>query len=150
MSNPPLSPGPSNSSGSVLSRRVALRIAGIGTAGLGAATLGFVRPAAARAGADAITQTASFALDPERQDEALAALEALAGAVEEHEPGVLTYAIYRVAEEPSKLFFFEVYENAAALEAHGQQPHLAKLREAFQTGLFRPPVEIVRLDHLAG
>jgi quinol monooxygenase YgiN len=121
------------------------------------AAIGFSRLATAQ-GADAskmITQTAAFRIDPAREADAIAALTELAKAVEEKEPGVLAYIPHRVASDPTQVVFFEVYADEAAMQAHGQQPHLAKLREHFGAGLFKPYaegkfVEIVKLDRIAG
>jgi quinol monooxygenase YgiN len=136
-----------------VTRRAALG----GGAALAVGALGFTRLAAAE-GTDlskAITQTAAFRIDAAREAEALAALAELAKAVEEKEPGVLAYVPHRVASDPTQVVFFEVYADEAAMQAHGQQPHLAKLREHFGAGLFKPYaegkfVEIVKLDRIAG
>jgi quinol monooxygenase YgiN len=134
-------------------RREALR----GGAAAAIGVVGFARLAAAE-GADlskAITQTAAFRIDEAREAEALAALTELAKAVEEKEPGVLAYIPHRVASDPTQVVFFEVYADEAAMQSHGQQPHLAKLREHFGAGLFKPYaegkfVEVVKLDRVAG
>jgi len=134
-------------------RREALR-AGAAAAVAG---IGFSRLAAAQ-GADTakvITQTAAFRIDGAREAEAIAALTELANAVEANEPGVLAYIPHKVAADPTLVVFFEVYADEAAIASHGQQPHLAKLREHFGAGLFKPFaegkfVEIVKLDRIAG
>jgi quinol monooxygenase YgiN len=121
------------------------------------AGIGFSRLALAQ-GADPtklITQTAAFRYDPARETEAVAALTELAKAVEENEPGVLAYIPHKVAADPTQIVFFEVYADDAAMQSHGQQPHLAKLREHFGSGLFKPYaegkfVEVVKLDRIAG
>ena len=128
----------------------------VGAAGIATlAGIGFSRMSAAQDAAKPITQTASFRIDPAKEAEAIAALTELAKAVEEKEPGVLAYIPHRVASDPSLIVFFEVYADDAAMQAHGQQPHLAKLREHFGAGLFKPYaegkfVEIVKLDRIAG
>jgi quinol monooxygenase YgiN len=135
-------------------RRDALR----GAAVAAIAGIGFSRLAAAAEGADTakmITQTAAFRMDPAREAEALAALAELAAAVEANEPGLLAYIPHRVAADPTQVVFFEVYADEAALQSHGQQPHVAKLREHFGAGLFKPYaegkfVEIVKLERIAG
>ncbi len=129
-----------------------------GTAAAGAAVigaLGFDRRAQAQETAAAITQTASFRLNPEKREEGVQFLEELCAAVEEKEPGVLAYIAHEVEAEPGVLLFFEVYADQEALAGHGQQPHLAKMRQAFGQGIFQPlsaeaPVKIVRLQRLAG
>src|SRR5688572_26017986 len=136
-------------------RRDALR----GAAAAAIAGIGFSRLASAQqAGADPakmVTQTAAFRIDPAREAEAVAALTELAKAVEEKEPGVLAYIPHKVASDPTQIVFFEVYADEAAMQSHGQQPHLAKLREHFGGGLFKAfaegkPVEIVKLERVAG
>ena len=120
------------------------------------AGIGFSRLAHAEVDASKIiTQTAAFRIDPAREADAIAALTELAKAVEANEPGVLAYIPHRVASDPTQIVFFEVYADEAAMKNHGQQPHLAKLREAFGAGLFKPfaegkPVEIVKLERIAG
>ena len=128
-------------------RRGVLSAAAAGTAVL--VGIGFDR----RAGADdheSITQLAKFKINPDKRDDALAALEELASAVEKLEPGVLAYIPHTQGNDENQVVFFEVYENQAALDAHGQQPHLAKLREHFAGGLFQPPVEIIPLEPVGG
>jgi quinol monooxygenase YgiN len=128
-----------------------------GAAAAAIASIGFSRMASAQgeAASKVITQTAAFRFDPAREAEAVAALTELAKAVEANEPGVLAYIPHRVAADPSQVVFFEVYADEAAMQSHGQQPHLAKLREHFQGGLFKPYaegkfVEVVKLDRIAG
>lgn len=133
-------------------RRDAMR----GAAVAAVAGIGFSRLAGAEADASKIlTQTAAFRIDPAKETEAIAALTELAKAVQEKEPGVLAYIPHRVNSDPTQIMFFEVYADEAAMKNHGQQPHLAKLRELFQSGVFKPfaegkPVEVVKLDRIAG
>lgn len=129
-----------------------------GTAVTGAAligTLGFDRRTGAQDLSASITQTASFRLNLERRDEGVAFLTELCAAVEELEPGVLTYVAHESQADPGVVVFYEVYENQEVLAAHSQQPHLGKMRQAFGQGIFLPlsatvPLEIFRLQRLAG
>jgi quinol monooxygenase YgiN len=133
-------------------RRDALR----GAAVAAVAGIGFSRLAAAEVDpSKIITQTATFRLDPAKEAEAVAALTELAKAVEANEPGVLAYIPHRVASDPTQIVFFEVYADEAAMKNHGQQPHLAKLRDMFASGVFKPfseskPVDVVKLNRVAG
>lgn len=120
-------------------------------ASAGLATIGFSRLAAA---ADAepdkmITQIAKLNLNMEKEKEALQALKELCDEVKEKEPGVLIYICHRSTKKPEELVFFEVYADEEALKAHGNTPHFAKLRASFLT-LFRLPLELTRLDRIAG
>jgi quinol monooxygenase YgiN len=120
-------------------------------ASTGLATFGFNRLAEA---ADAdngklITQLAKFKLNMEKEGEALQALKDLCAAVEKNEPGVLVYLCHRAAKKPDELVFFEVYKDQDAFKAHSKTPHFAKLRSGFAT-FFRLPLEVARLDRIAG
>jgi len=120
-------------------------------AGAALATFGFSRPAAAAEGAagTSITQIAKFKLNTEKEEEGLQLLKEMCAAVEKEEPGVLTYICHRSAKTPDEIVFFEIYKDEEAMKAHGKTPHIAKLRTAFG-GLFRPPVEVIRLDRIGG
>lgn len=127
------------------------------TAAAGAATLfsaGFNRTAEAahhEAGEkdEIITQTAAFGLNAEMKDEALEGLAKLVAAVEKNEPGVLTYICHQAGDD--KIFFFEIFKNQAAIEAHGEQPHMAILSGLLQSGALTLDMkDIVRLTRVAG
>ena len=120
-------------------------------AGAGLATLGFNRMAGAAEGdADQmITQIAKFKLNMEKEAEGVEALKELCAAVEKDEPGVLAYICHRSTKNPDELLFFEVYKDQEALKAHGKTPHMAKMQKSFVT-LFRPPLEVTRLDRVGG
>ena len=45
------------------------------------------------------------------------------------EPGCVRFDILRDEEDPNKVHLYEVYKDKAALDAHGQTPHLLKWRE---------------------
>ena len=120
-------------------------------AGAGIATIGFNRLASA-AEPDTggmISQIAKFKLNMEKEADGLQALRELCAAVEENEPGVLAYICHRSTKNPDELVFFEVYKDDEALKAHGKTPHMGKMRAAFAT-LFRPPLEVTRLDRIGG
>lgn len=120
-------------------------------ASAGIAMLGFSRIAvAAEPGAsEPITQLAKFKLNMEKEKESLEALKEMCAAVEKEEPGVLAYLCHRSSKHPEELIFFEVYKDEEALKAHGKTAHMGKLRGAFLT-YFRPPLEVTRLDRVAG
>lgn len=126
-------------------------LAGVAMAGaIAAGGVGFVRKASAQdEAADApITQTAAFGYDPERKDEAKAAIETLVSAVEANEPDVTAYVAHFA--EGNKIFFYEIYKNEAALENHSQQPHLNAIREHFASGLFKLPLDVNKIEMIHG
>ncbi len=124
-----------------------------GTVAAGAATMvatmGFNRMAQAAEGDELITQTAEFGMNTDKVDEARAALAELVKGVEAGEPDVLAYICHQGIEDPSQVYFFEVYKNEAALAAHGSTPHMAKFRPNFGT-LLKPPFKITRFDRIEG
>jgi quinol monooxygenase YgiN len=124
---------------------------GFCAAGAGLATIGFSRLAGAAEGETGpmITQLAKFKLNMEKEADGLQALKELCTAVEENEPGVLAYMCHRSVKNPDELVFFEVYKDEESLKAHGKTPHMGKMRMAFAT-LFRPPLEVTRLDRIGG
>lgn len=123
--------------------------AGAAVAGA-AAVAGFVRPASAAELDGAIHQTAEIGLNPEKKDDALAALTELVAAVEANEPGVLAYICHVTQEDEPKIFFYEIYKDDAALASHSQQPHMAKIRGSLQSGALKMPLKVVKLDRVAG
>ena len=115
-----------------------------------AVTFGFNRMADAQGDASTmITQLAELNLNVEKAEEGLKLLSDLCAAVEANEPGVLAYICHQSSDDPSKIVFFEVYKDEAALSAHGQTEHIAKLGAAFGT-ILMPPVKITKLDRVAG
>ena len=120
-------------------------------ASAGLATIGFSRLAGAAEPetGQMITQIAKFKLNMDKEAEGLQALKELCTAVEENEPGVLAYICHRSAKSPDELVFFEVYKDEEAMKAHGKTPHMGKLRMVFGN-LFRPPLDVTRLDRIGG
>lgn len=45
------------------------------------------------------------------------------------EPGCMRFDVLQDVEDANKFVFYEVYRDAAAVEAHRQMPHYAKWRE---------------------
>jgi quinol monooxygenase YgiN len=44
------------------------------------------------------------------------------------ESGCITYQLHRDPEDPSKFMFYERFKSQAALDDHGETPHLQKFR----------------------
>jgi (4S)-4-hydroxy-5-phosphonooxypentane-2,3-dione isomerase len=62
---------------------------------------------------------------PGKRDAFLAAIKEN-GAASVHEPGCRIFHIAQSQQDPNHLFLFEVYDNAAALDAHRQSAHFKK------------------------
>ena len=129
-------------------RKEFLQTAGLAAGAAAVASFGFSRPARAEDGGETITQLARFGLQEGKEEEAKALLQTLVKGVEETEPGVLVY-IAHISAKSNEVVFFEVYENAEALTVHGQTPHMNEMRTKFAT-VFAPPLDIERLNHVAG
>jgi quinol monooxygenase YgiN len=75
---------------------------------------------------DPLVVTAFWEAKPGEADAIAAILSRYAPQARE-EPGVENFVIHRSRSEPSKFFFYEVFKDEAAFEAHQQTPHFMKL-----------------------
>lgn len=75
---------------------------------------------------------------PEERERFLQAIEVDALGSERDEPGCLRFNVLRDEADPNVYYFFEVYRDEAALEAHRAAPHYAVWRAAADT-LDGPP-----------
>src|SRR5262249_21546956 len=65
----------------------------------------------------------SVNVKPERKEEFLQAIEEDARGSREDEPGCLRFDVLQDASDPNHYYFYEVYRDEAALEAHRAAPH---------------------------
>ena len=70
---------------------------------------------------------------PEGRDKFLKAIEADALGSERDEPGCLRFNVLQDEKDQNVYYFYEVYKDQAALEAHRQAPHYATWRAAADT-----------------
>jgi autoinducer 2-degrading protein len=70
---------------------------------------------------------------PEGRERFLKAIEVDALGSERDEPGCLRFNVLQDQEDPNVYYFYEVYRDEAALEAHRQAPHYAVWRAAADT-----------------
>jgi autoinducer 2-degrading protein len=77
-------------------------------------------------------------IKPEDRDRFLKAIEVDALGSERDEPGCLRFNVLRDQQDQNVYYFFEVYRDEAALEAHRAAPHYAVWRAAADT-LDGPP-----------
>ena len=80
-----------------------------------------------------------------RRDEALAVLGKLVDAAE-GEPGTLSYAMHTDAADGDVIWFYEVYADQAAFEAHSGSPTMAEIGAALSGGLVAALPEMHRVD----
>lgn len=65
-------------------------------------------------------------IKPGKVDELMAALLANAKAARETEPGCLQFDVLVDKDDPTKIMYYEVYRDQAAIEAHAQTAHHKK------------------------
>ena len=70
---------------------------------------------------------------PELRDQFLKAIEVDALGSERDEPGCLRFNVLRDQQDENVYYFYEVYRDEAALEAHRAAPHYAVWRAAAHT-----------------
>jgi autoinducer 2-degrading protein len=70
---------------------------------------------------------------PDERDRFLKAIEADALGSERDEPGCLRFNVLQDQQDQNVYYFFEVYRDEAALEAHRAAPHYAVWRAAADT-----------------
>ena len=70
---------------------------------------------------------------PDQTENFLKAIEHDALGSERDEPGCLRFNVLRDDKDPNVYYFFEVYKDEAALEAHRKAPHYAVWRAAADT-----------------
>ena len=70
---------------------------------------------------------------PEERERFLKAIEVDALGSERDEPGCMRFNVLQVAQDHNVYYFYEVYRDEAALEAHRAAPHYAVWRAAADT-----------------
>jgi quinol monooxygenase YgiN len=75
---------------------------------------------------------------PDQRQEFLRVIEEDAVASVRDEPGCLRFDVLQDEADPDTYYFYEVYRDEAAVEAHRQTPHLARWLEASQRVLVEP------------
>ena len=81
---------------------------------------------------------------PEQRERFLKAIEADALGSERDEPGCMRFNVLRDQQDQNVYYFYEVYRDEAALQAHRAAPHYAIWQAAADT--LDGPVQAVRCD----
>jgi quinol monooxygenase YgiN len=71
-----------------------------------------------------IVVVAEIGIQPEKREEALAALEELCAQTHANDPGCLLYALQLDPADESRVFMIEKWESPEALQAHGGSDHI--------------------------
>jgi len=77
-------------------------------------------------------------IKPNMRKRFLEAIEVDARGSEQDEPGCLRFNVLHDAQDENVYYFYEVYKDQAALEAHRTMPHYAVWREAAADSLDGP------------
>ena len=75
---------------------------------------------------------------PGRREEFLTGMAANAEASVRDEPGCLRFDVLQDNSDPNKFFFYEVYLDESAVEAHRASPHYARWRAVAPEVLAEP------------
>ena len=86
----------------------------------------------------------SVRVKPERRDDFLRAIEEDARGSREDEPGCLRFDVLQNGDDPDQYYFYEVYRDEAALEAHRAAPHYQVWAAAVQDGVLAGPSQATR------
>ena len=90
-----------------------------------------------------VVVVASIRAAPGKGDALAALLSEQVGTVLRAEPGCIAYRLHRSTKDADLFLFYEVYENATALDAHRAAPHLAAFRQRREgEGLVAGPAEV--------
>src|ERR1700738_4317286 len=80
----------------------------------------------------------SLKVKPDLRDKFLAAAEDDSICSVRDEPGCLRFDVLQDNADPNHFFFYEVYRDEAAVQAHSQEPHYARCRAAAAEVLAEP------------
>jgi autoinducer 2-degrading protein len=72
----------------------------------------------------------SVKVKPEKLDQFLSVIEDDSICSVRDEPGCVRFDVLKDEDNPGWYYFYEVYQDEAAFQAHTQTPHLARWREA--------------------
>lgn len=92
-----------------------------------------------------ITVLARFGMIKGKEDEALAALTKMAGAVKANEPGAVVYSVTRGQVNP-----LEVYKDRESFDAHHKTEHMRQMQSAFDGSVSRASFNVEVLEEAAG
>jgi quinol monooxygenase YgiN len=74
-----------------------------------------------------VSAVAKLTVNPDKADDFPAAWDDMFAHIAANEPGTEHYVLHRSTSEPTVFFMTEIYENQAALDAHGSSDAMAKV-----------------------
>lgn len=79
---------------------------------------------------------------PDQRERFLSVIEDDAASSVRDEPGCVDFQVLQDQADADTYYFYEVYQDEAAFQAHGQTPHFARWRAASQEVLQGPPTRL--------
>jgi quinol monooxygenase YgiN len=95
-----------------------------------------------------ITVIAKLKVQPGKEAEFEAAAKQMVATVKESEPGTLSYVLHKNPKDATEFVYYEVYQDQAALDAHGKTDHMKAFGGKIGALLAGRP-EISRLEEVA-
>jgi quinol monooxygenase YgiN len=95
-----------------------------------------------------ITVIAKLKVQPGKEAEFEAACKEMIATVKTSEPGTLAYVLHKNLKDPTEFIYYEVYQDQAALDAHGKTDHMKTFGGKIGALLAGRP-EISRLEEVA-
>lgn len=86
----------------------------------------------------------SVTIKPERREEFLRAIAEDSRGSREDEPGCRRFDVLQDTADPNHYFFYEVYADEAAFQAHTAAPHYRVWADAVERGVLARPAELIR------
>jgi quinol monooxygenase YgiN len=93
---------------------------------------------------------ARFRIRDGKQSEALEAVHTMTERVHGSEPDCLVYLCHRSLAEPSEIVWYEVYQNDAALAAHGGSEHMKAFGQRLPDIVDVAQIKVERLERVEG
>lgn len=93
---------------------------------------------------------ARFRIKDGKESEALEAMRTMVQRVRDGEPGCLAYVCHRSVADPSEIVWYEVYEDDAALGAHGSSEYMRAFGRSLPDIVDMTQIKIERLERLDG
>lgn len=86
-------------------------------------------------------------IKPSKIDEFLGVIRYDAIHSEGDEPGCIRFDVLRDNDDPLKFYFYEVYKDEAARQAHQKMPHYAKWAEFKENGFDREMIRHITTNY---
>lgn len=86
----------------------------------------------------------SLKVKPERREEFLRAAQEDSRGSRDDEPGCHRFDVAQDISDPNHFYFYEIYQDEAALKAHTEAPHYRVWRAAVEAGVLAEPAQVTR------